>query len=142
MKPHRTEIREGYWLGEHFSNPGWNRFTLFREKQNTAGGSINWPVAEVDVVDHPPREGANRHTEIKFSIRNEIRRAGDGIQVDKNKTELRHPEDVLNTAALTEAVTKLEELGVVSKPLSVYVCMRHVEDFHVEGDFWRDESDV
>ena len=139
MASNRTEVSDGYWLGEHFSNVGWNRFTLFREKGNSSGGSINWPIAEVDVVDHPPRDGCNRHTEIKISIRNDVKRYGDGIEVDKNRTKLRHPEDVLETRILREAVSVLKQIGVASEPLSVYACMRHVEDFRVEGDFWSED---
>jgi hypothetical protein len=139
MKPDRTEVSKGYWLGEHFSNAGWDRFTLFREKRNSAGGSINWPLAEVDVVDHPPRDSCNRHTEIKISIRSDLKCYSGGIEVDKNRTELRHPEDILDTQVLFEVVAMLKQIGVASEPLSIYTCMRHVEDFRVEGDFWRED---
>jgi hypothetical protein len=33
----------------------------------------------------------------------------------------------------------LKEHGIASDPLCVYVCMRHEEDFWVEGDFWNHE---
>jgi hypothetical protein len=108
-------------------------------KQNSFGGSTNWPVAELDFIQHPSKDGCNPHTEIKISVRNEIRRSGAVIDPDGNKAQLRHPSDVLENDVIARTIEKLKEEGLLSDPFCVYVCMRHVEDFWVEGDFWNVE---
>ena len=136
----RFELGDKYWLGEFFETGGWRRATLFRINRNSAGGSTSWPVAEIDVVDHPSRDSCNPHSEIKISIRNEVKRSGSEIDPDGNKTKLRHPDDVLEDAdVIQRTLAKLKEESLVTEPLCVYVCMRHVEDFWVEGDFWCDD---
>jgi hypothetical protein len=134
------ELGEGYWLGDFYENNGWKRTTLFHISRNSFGGSTSWPVTEIDLIEHPSRDGCNAHKEIKISIRNEIRRSGGAIDVDGNKAQLRHPDDILEKDIINQSVAKLKELGFVSLPLSVYVCMRHVEDFWVEGDFWSENG--
>jgi hypothetical protein len=134
------DVGKEHWLGERYANSGWRRLTLFLRRRNWFGdGSMNWPIAEIDVVDHPSKDGCNAHTEIKISIRNEIRRNKNGIDIDGNRIELRHPEDIVERATIDQVITKLGEYGIASEPLAVYVCMRHVEKFWVEGDFWSED---
>jgi hypothetical protein len=135
MKP--KDIGKPHWLGELYESGGWRRLTLFHIVRNNSGsGSTSWPIAEIDIIDHPSQDGTNPHKEIKISLRNEIRRSNGGIEVDKNKSILRHPNDIVDQSILNNTVTALQELGFVSLPFSVWICMRHVEDFRVEGDFW------
>ena len=133
------EITSDYWLGECYQNGGWIRLTLFHKKMNSQGGSINTPVAEVDIVKHPSMDGCNNHHEIKLSIRNDIKQRKSEIEVDKNATHLRHPKDVLDVSIIEKAIEKIKEAHLAALPLSVYVCMRHVEDFKTEGDFWSND---
>jgi hypothetical protein len=136
VKP--KDIGKHHWLGELYESGGWQRLTLFHAVRNTSdgSGSTSWPIAEIDIVDHPSQDGINPHEEIKISIRNEIRLSKDRIEVDKNQSSLRHPNDIVDQSVLNDAVAALKELGCVSLPFSVWICMRHVEDFRVEGDFW------
>ena len=133
------DLGDKYWLGQCFENRGWLRATLFRISRNSTGGSTSWPVATIDVVAHPSKDGCNAHSEIRVSVRNEVRRNGSGIDPDGNKTKLRHPNDVLEDDVIERSIEKLKENGLVAEPLCVYVCMTHVEDFWVEGDFWNDD---
>ena len=128
-----------YWLGDFYENSGWKRTSLFYTRRNWSGGSTNWPVAEIDLIEHPSKDGCNAHTEIKISIRNEVRRSGSEIEVDGNKTQLRHPSEILEKDIISQTIEKLKDEGIVTSPLCVYVCMRHVEGFWVEGDFWSQE---
>lgn len=132
----KIDIGDKHYLGEIYRNAGWVRLTLFHIERNSFGGSTSWPVAEVDVVDHPSRDGCNAHTEIKISIRNDIKLASHGIDVDGNKKRLRHPSDVIEKNTISCVVDRLKENDIVREPYSLYVCMRHIEDFRVEGDFW------
>ena len=139
MGLHLLDIGDNHWIDQPYEGEGWRRFTLFHIVRNSSGGSTSWPIAEVDVVDHPSKDGCNPHTEVKISIRNDIRREKVGIDVDKNTTELRHVKDVVDKAVLDLAVNALVDLGKVTSPYSVYVCMRHIESFRVVGDFWNDD---
>jgi len=131
------QIRDNYWLGEFYENGQWKRCTLFFKKLNINGGSISWPIAEIDIVSHPSMDSCNPHCETKVSIRNDIiRDSSAGIIVDKNSKELRHVNDVFDKSIIDEVLSKLKSSGSASLPLSLYVCMRHVEEFKVEGDFW------
>ncbi len=138
MKRSRLDVSQKYYLGEVFQNSGWRRLTLFYEVRNWSGGSTSTPVAEIDVVEHPSRDRCNPHTEIKIAVRNEIRFRYGGIDIDGNKTQLRHPTDVVEKNTIKDVLTKLKDAGIVTEPLCVYVCMRHIEEFWVEGDFWYD----
>jgi hypothetical protein len=133
------EIDNKYGLGEIYRNVGWTRLTLFHIERNSSGGSTRWPVAEIDVVDHPSKDGCNAHTEVKVSIRNDVKLASHGIEVDHNKKHLRHPNDVIERGTVNSVITRLKESEFVTEPYSLYVCMRHVEDFWVKGDFWSND---
>ena len=131
------QIRDNYWLGEFYENGQWKRCTLFFKKLNSNGGSISWPIAEIDIVSHPSMDSCNPHCEIKVSIRNDIiRDSSVGIIVDKNSKELRHVNDVFDKSVIDGVLSKLKSSGLASLPLSLYVCMHHIEEFKVEGDFW------
>ena len=139
MGQHIRDIGENHWIGQSYECGGWRRYTLFHIERNAQGGSTSWPIAEIDVVDHPSRDSVNPHTEIKISLRNEIRRSRMGIEVDKNTSQLRHVSDIVDQSVLDDSVAALKEMGVVSSPLSIWICIRHVEDFRVEGDFWNND---
>jgi hypothetical protein len=139
MAQHLLDIGDNHWIGELYETGGWKRFTLFHIVRNASCGSTSWLIAEIDIVHHPSKDGCNPHSEVKISIRNDIRRDKAGIDVDKNTAQLRHVKDVVDTAILDQAVNALVDLGKVSSPYSVYVCMRHIESFRVVGDFWNDE---
>jgi hypothetical protein len=139
MAKHLLDIGDNHWIGEPYETESWQRFTLHHIVRNASGGSTSWPIAEVDIVHHPSKDGCNSHTEVRISIRNDIRRGKVGMDVDKNTTELRHVKDVVDKAVLDQTVNALVEMGKVSSPYSVYVCMRHVESFRVVGDFWNDD---
>jgi hypothetical protein len=138
MKLFRLDVGEKFFLGQLYQNNGWKRLTLFHEVKRWGGGSTSTPVAEIDVVDHPSRDRCNPHTEIQISVRNDGRLRFGGIDIDGNKSRLRHPDDVLGKSTVINVVTKLKEAGIATDPLCVYVSMRHNEDFWVEGDFWDD----
>jgi hypothetical protein len=139
VRPLHIDVDEKHWLGESYSNDGWRRLTLFHIKRNTfGGGSTSWPVADIDIVNHPSKDGCNPHSEIKISIRNDIRQSGNDIDVDGNKKKLRYPADIVGESTVNQVISKLKENLFVKEPLAVYVCMRHVEDFWVEGAFWSD----
>lgn len=133
------ELDSYYWLGDFYENDGWKRLTLFHKVTNLQGGSLNTPVAEIDIIEHPSMDGCNKHCEIKISIRNDLKRQGYNILVDENSKVLRHPSDVIDPTIIRTTVEKIKEEGMVSSPLSIYVCIRHVEDFRVEGDFWSED---
>jgi hypothetical protein len=139
MGLHIRDIGKNHWIGELYECGSWRRYTLFHIGKNTAGGSTSWPIAEIDVVDHPSQDSVNPHKEIRISLRNDIRRSKTGIEVDKNKSKLRHVSDIVDQSVLDDSVAALKEMGVVSSPYSVWTCIRHVEDFRVEGDFWNND---
>ena len=138
---HLEDVGKQHWLGTPEHCGGWRRFTLYHIERNREGGSTSWPIAEIDVVDHPSKDRVNPHKEIKISIRNDVRRRRSGIEVDGNKSKLRHVDDIVDAAVLDETVAVLIGMGVVSRPFCVYTCMRHIEDFRVEGDFFEDDQD-
>jgi hypothetical protein len=138
-KQYNIDITHDYWLGECYQNDGWKRLTLFHKKTNSQGGSINTPIAEIDIIKHPGQNGCNSHDEIKFSIRNDVKRQGSEIVVDKNDKHLRHTSDVIDTVIIDKAVDKLKETDLVTLPICIYVCMKHVEDFKTQGDFWTND---
>jgi hypothetical protein len=134
------DINSSYWLGELYQNAGWRRMTLFHRLMNSSGGgSVSTPIAEIDIVMHPSMDGCNSHCEIKFSIRNDVKRQNARILVDKNAELLRHTDDVLDATIIDKVVEVLKENNLVTLPISLYICMRHVEDFKVQGDFWSDD---
>jgi hypothetical protein len=139
LKQYNIDITPDYCLGQYYQNDGWKRLTLFHKKTNSHGGSINTPIAEIDIVMHPSQDGCNSHCEIKFSIRNDLKRQNSEILIDQNTKHLRHPNDVVDAVIIDKAVDKLKETDLVTSPISIYVCMRHVEDFKTEGDFWNDD---
>src|ERR1022692_1457420 len=94
------EIGDHHWIGDFYETETWKRFTLFHIVRNASGGSTSWPIAEIDIVNHPSKDGCNPHIEVKISIRNDIRRVQEGIEVDKNKKELRHVDDVVDKRVL------------------------------------------
>ena len=59
-----------------------------------------------------------------------------GIEVDKNKKELRHVDDVVDKPVLEEVINSLIDMGKITLPYSVYTCIRHIENFRVDGDFF------
>ena len=128
-----------YWVGEHYSNDCWQRLTLFYKKTNSQSGSINTPVAKIDIVNHPGLNGCNPHYEIKISVRNDIKRNGVETVIDKNNKILRHPAEIIEDQILRSVVKKLKEEGLVTVPLSIFVCTEHVEKFETEGDFWTED---
>ena len=139
MSKHVKDIGERHWIGNPYESNDWRRYTLFHIERNDVGGSTSWPIAEIDIVDHPSKDGVNAHTEIKISLRNDIRRTRTGIEVDGNKSKLRQVKEIVDREILDESVAALKALGKVSLPLSVWICVRHVVGFHVEGDFWTDD---
>jgi hypothetical protein len=139
MPSHIRDIGENHWLGELYECGGWRRYTLFQIRHNGQGGSTSWPIAEIDVVEHPSQDGSNPHREVKISLRNDIFRSRYGIEVDKNNSVLRHVPDIVDQSVLDDTVNVLQEMGVVFSPYCVWTCMRHVEEFRVEGEFWNDD---
>lgn len=128
-----------YYLGELYSNGAWSRLTLFHYKPNPQGGSMSTPVAEVDIVDHPSRDGCNAHREIKISLRNDLKKIGDEVCIDGNKAVLRQPKDIMDISILNEVPSLLIREKLAMEPLSIYICVRHIDSFKVEGDFWNHE---
>jgi len=79
------EITPDYWLGDFYQNDGWKRLTLFHKVAISNVGSNNTPIVQVDIVKHPGNEYFNSHSEIKFTIRTDLKRQGHEVQIDKNK---------------------------------------------------------
>ena len=140
-KKYNIEITPDYWLGECYQNDGWKRLTLFHKRTNYSGGSgsLNTPIAEIDIVKHPSLDGCNKHCEIKINVRNDLKRQGGEIVVDENAKDLRRVQDIVNNELLNKAVDKIKENDLVSLPFSVYVCVRHVDSFETAGDFWSED---
>jgi hypothetical protein len=139
MKNEDIEITSDYWVGECYYNDGWKRLTLFYKKTNSQGGSVSTPIATIDIIRHPGQNGCNAHSEIRFRIRNDVKRQGSGILIDKNAKVLRHVTDVVDTQILSSVVDKLKERDLATLPLSIYVCMEHSEKFETQGDFWTED---
>jgi hypothetical protein len=134
------EITSDYWVGENYSNDGWTRLTLFHKRQNVEGqGSVSTPIATIDIVKHPGQDGCNSHSEIRFKVRNDIKRQGSEMVVDENAKTLRHVTDVVDNQILNTVVEKLKEATLATLPLSIYVCMEHVEKFETQGAFWAED---
>ncbi len=135
----KIPLNPQYYLGELYSNGAWSRLTLFHYKQNAQGGSVSTPVAEVDIVDHPSMDGCNAHREVKVSLRNDIKKVGREVVIDRNRTSLRQPEDIIEASVIDLLPSLLITAGLASEPLSIYVCVRHVDSFDVRGNFWNEE---
>ncbi len=136
----QKDIGSKHYLSYFIDSGGWKRCTLFHIERNESGtGATAWPIAQIDLVNHPAGDGTNPHTEVTISLRNDIRRAPSGIVVDENRTKLRHAEDIVDHAVLDHALAALQELGHVCLPCSVCICIRHIEDYRIEGEFWSDD---
>lgn len=108
---HLKDIGQHHWIGRTIGRAGWKRTALHQIERNTAGGSTSWPVAEIDIVEHPSADGVNPHHEVKISLRNEVRKVGLKIIPDGNKTVLRHPADIIDPGIFDKTVEALIELG-------------------------------
>ncbi len=100
---------------------------------------MNTPIAEIDIVKHPRQEGCNSHCEIKINVRNNVKRQGGEILVDKNAKVLRHVNDIVDNEILSKAVDKIKENDLATLPFSIYICVRHIDSFDTDGDFWNED---
>jgi hypothetical protein len=134
------EITSDYWLSHEFQNEGWTRLFLLHKRSNADGGSWNTPIVEIDIVKHPSGEYFFKHHEVRFNIRNNVKRRKNEILVDGNEKDLRHTEDIVDAQILSKAVEKMLEKNLITLPFSIYTCMVHVEKFEAIGDFWKKED--
>lgn len=139
-KKNNIEITPSFWLGDIYQNDGWKRLTLFYKQTNLFGGSLNTPVAEIDIVEHPSMDGINSHCELKINFRNDVIRQGNEIHIEKITKELRTASEIVDNEILSEMVERIKENGLTSHPLSIYVCVRHVESFATDGEFWNEDK--
>ena len=133
------EISPDHYLRELYQNSGWKRLTLFHKMTNAHGGSLNTPIAEIDIIDHPGLDGCNRHCEIKINIGNSLKRHGDQIVSDNTNIELKEVSDVVSKEILDKVVLNILENNLATLPYSVFICVRHIDRFETQGDFWNFE---
>jgi hypothetical protein len=130
------KINETYWLGDKLDYEKWKRFTLFHKVTNENGGSVNTPIARLEIIKNPGQENINPHIEVKIVFRNIVKKNGSGIIVDTNFKGLNEVAQIIASKDLDEIKNLLVTNNLISEPFCVTYSIEDEQNFFTSGKIY------
>ena len=130
------EINSTYWMGDKLDYGKWKRFTLFHKVVNQHGGSVNTPIARLELIESPGQDGINPHVEVKLVFRNDVEKVGNIMAVNTNYKGLRSISNIIEGKDLDEIHTFLKANSLIREPYSLTHCIESEQHFETAGRYF------